>query len=338
MKTPLIVSLKSNKLSSKEALNISKYKPFGVILFARNINNFNQVISLNKSIKKISKYTLIFVDQEGGIVNRFKNFDDLKFKDNYDYYKIYQKHPSLAKQLVYLKSFITSYYLVRMGFDSNTVPVLDFPLKNTAEFIKKRTFGPDFDTAYTLNKIMIDVNKQFSLFPVIKHIPGHGVTAKDSHLSLPISKLSLKDLERHLVLFSKFKNINLAMTAHIQYNSWDPNYIATFSSTIIKKIIRKKIGFRGLLMSDDLMMKANTYDINDSAKLANEVGLDILLDCSSDWNRYIEIIKNFKKTKNYSDITAKKTFNHKPSSKLLESININHYVQLYNELLKIYGI
>ena len=244
MKTPLIISIKSTKLSAKETYNISKHKPFGVILFARNIKTINQVVSLNKSIKKISKHTLIFVDQEGGIVNRFKNFKDLKFKDNYEYYKIYLKHPSLAQQLVYLKNFITSYYLVKMGFDSNTVPVLDLPLKNTAEFIKKRTFGPDFEIAFTLNKIIIDVNHHFGLFPVIKHIPGHGVTSKDSHLSLPISKLSSKQLEQHLVLFNKFKNINLAMTAHIQYNSWDSSNIATFSSNVIKNIIRKKLALR----------------------------------------------------------------------------------------------
>ena len=338
MKTPLIISIKSTKLSAKETYNISKHKPFGVILFARNIKTINQVVSLNKSIKKISKHTLIFVDQEGGIVNRFKNFKDLKFKDNYEYYKIYLKHPSLAQQLVYLKNFITSYYLVKMGFDSNTVPVLDLPLKNTAEFIKKRTFGPDFEIAFTLNKIIIDVNHHFGLFPVIKHIPGHGVTSKDSHLSLPISKLSSKQLEQHLVLFNKFKNINLAMTAHIQYNSWDSSNIATFSSNVIKNIIRKKIGFKGLLMSDDLTMKANTYDIENTIKLANKVGLDILLDCGSDWDRYLEIIKNFKNSKNYSNLITKKTFHPKRSLKLLESININHYVQLYNELLKIYGI
>ncbi len=225
-----------------------------------------------------------------------------------------------------------------MGFDSNTVPVLDLPLKNTADFIKKRTFGPDFEIAFTLNKIIIDVNHHFGLFPVIKHIPGHGVTSKDSHLSLPISKLSSKQLEQHLVLFNKFKNINLAMTAHIQYNSWDSSNIATFSSNVIKNIIRKKIGFKGLLMSDDLMMKANTYDIENTIKLANKVGLDILLDCGSDWDRYLEIIKNFKNSKNYSNLITKKTFHPKRSLKLLESININHYVQLYNELLKIYGI
>ena len=99
-----------------------------MIIFSRNIKNFSQISKLNQSIKLLSKNTLIFIDQESGIVNRFKNFKEFNFLDNFDLYKIYLKYPSLAKHLVYLKSFITSFYLKRLYFDVNTVPVLDLSL------------------------------------------------------------------------------------------------------------------------------------------------------------------------------------------------------------------
>jgi len=151
MNFPIIISIKSISLSKQEKNFISKIKPFGVIIFARNISNIPQISKLNKSIKLLSKNTLIFIDQEGGIVNRFKKFKEFNFLDNFELYKIYLRYPSLSKQLVFLKSFITSYYLKKLNFDINTVPVLDLPIKNTILMIKKRTFGPN-ELKFSKNK------------------------------------------------------------------------------------------------------------------------------------------------------------------------------------------
>ena len=150
MNFPIIISVEGFSLSKQEKKNISKFKPFGVIIFSRNIKNFSQISKLNQSIKILSKNTLIFIDQEGGIVNRFKKFKEFDFPDNFDLYNVYLKYPSLAKQLVFLKSFITSFYLKRLYFDVNTVPVLDIPTKNTIQMIKKRTFGPNININITL--------------------------------------------------------------------------------------------------------------------------------------------------------------------------------------------
>ena len=244
----------------------------------------------------------------------------------------------MAKQLVYLKSFITSYYLKEIGIDINTIPVLDLPIHNTATIIKKRTFGPNIDTNIILNEVLLSASNLFGIIPVMKHIPGHGVTNRDSHFTLPVSKFSISELNRHLKIFKHFNHLPLAMTAHIKYLSWDKNNIATFSYKIINQIIRKNANFKGLIMSDDLMMKANEFKISEAISLSNKAGIDILLDCSSDWDRYIEIIKNFNITNKYKakiNLQLGKLNRSKFNNK---SININNYHHLYNELIKLYGI
>ena len=337
MNFPIIISIKSISLSKQEKNFISKIKPFGVIIFARNISNIPQISKLNESIKLLSKNTLIFIDQEGGIVNRFKKFKEFNFLDNFELYKIYLRYPSLSKQLVFLKSFITSYYLKKLNFDINTVPVLDLPIKNTILMIKKRTFGPNINVNIILQKILIDNLSYFGLIPIMKHIPGHGVTNKDSHLTLPITKLSKSSLQDHIKIFKYFNKIPLAMTAHIKYLSWDKNNIATFSSYIIDNIIRKKIGFKGLIISDDLEMNANIYNIKDAIKLANFSKLDVILDCSSNLDKYSEIINSFNVSNNYVNVHKSNKLQQYKKKLDFKSININHYHELYNQLLKING-
>ena len=337
MNFPIIISIKSISLSKQEKNFITKIKPFGVIVFARNIVNLSQISKLNSSIKSLNKNTLIFIDQEGGIVNRFKKFEEFNFLDNFELYNIYLKYPSLSKQLVFLKSFITSYYLKKLNFDVNTVPVLDLPTKNTIPMIKKRTFGPNININIILQKILLDNLSHFGLIPIMKHIPGHGVTNKDSHLTMPITKLSKVSLQDHIKIFKYFNKIPLAMTAHIKYLSWDKNNIATFSKYIIDKIIRQKIGFKGLLMSDDLEMNANVHDIKDAIRLSNISKLDIILDCSSNLDKYIKIINSFEISNNYLNFYKSHKLKQFKKKIYLKSININHYHQLYNQLLKING-
>ena len=335
MSFPIIVSINSSKILKFERENIKKYKPFGVILFKKNILNINQTKKLIKTIKSLHPKIYILIDQEGGIVNRFSKFKEFNFFDNFVYYQVYLKYPSLAKQLVYLKSFITSYHLNEMGFDINTIPVLDIPNSKTIQMIKKRTFGSDLDISIKLNEIFVKTSISLGITPVMKHIPGHGLTSKDSHLSLPTVSSSLKKLKNQLKLFHHFRHLPYAMTAHIRYEKWDKENMATYSKKIIQKIIRQQINFNGLIMSDDMTMKANQYDINESIVKCNHAGIDIFLDCSSDWERYFEVLKSFHVTNRY-----KKSLKIKQAKKKvdLKSINIIQYHDLYNELIKLYGI
>ena len=335
MSFPLIVSIKSDRISKFERENIRKYKPFGIILFKRNILNFNQTKKLIQTIKSLHPKIYILIDQEGGIVNRFSKLKEFNFLNNFDYYHIYLEYPSLAKQLVYLKSFITSYHLSEMGFDINTIPVLDIPNSKTIQMIKKRTFGGDLDTSIKLNEIFVKTSMSLGITPVMKHIPGHGLTSKDSHLSLPSVSSSFKTLKEQLKLFYHFRHLPYAMTAHIRYVKWDKENMATYSKKIIHNIVRQQIKFKGLIMSDDMTMKANHYDIKESISKCNHASIDIFLDCSSDWERYHEVIKTFQVTNRY-----KKSLKIRNTKRKIElkSINIIQYHDLYNELIKLYGI
>ena len=305
MTSPIIVSIKKTNLSTIEKKNISMYKPFGIILFSKNINNFEQIKNLVSSIKSLSKKTKILIDQEGGIVNRFKNFSEFQFKNNFDFYDIYLKYPSLAKQLVYLKSFITNYYLSSLGIDVNTIPVLDIPNSKTVSMIKKRTFGSNLKINTILTDILVQSSFEFDVMPVMKHFPGHGLTNKDSHFTKPVTNASKKALNHQLSLFKTFVKLPMIMTAHIQYQNWDNHNIATYSPYILKDILRKKLEYKGLVMSDDLVMRANNQSIEKSIELSNKSGLDIILDCSSDWKRYIKILENFKKTNFFNNTMNK---------------------------------
>ena len=335
MSFPLIISIKSSQISKLERENITKYKPFGVILFKRNILNLNQTKKLIISIKSLHPKIHILIDQEGGIVNRFPKLNEFNFLDNFDYYQTYLNYPSLAKQLVYLKSFITSYHLSEMGFDINTIPVLDIPNSKTIQMIKKRTFGSDLDISIKLNEIFVKTSISLGITPVMKHIPGHGLTSKDSHLSLPTVGSSLKTLNDQLKLFYHFRHLPYAMTAHIRYDKWDIENMATYSKKIIHNIIRQQIKFKGLIMSDDMTMKANQYDIKESIIKCNHAGIDVFLDCSSDWKRYFEVIKSFQVTSRYKNLLK---INRTKRKADLKSINIIQYHDLYNELIKLYGI
>ncbi len=335
MSFPLIASIKSVQISKFEKKNIKKYKPFGIILFKRNILNLNQTKKLIKTIKSLHPKIYILIDQEGGMVNRFFKLKEFNFLDNFDYYQIYLRYPSLAKQLVYLKSFITSYHLSEMGFDINTIPVLDIPNAKTISMIKKRTFGSDLDISVKLNEIFVNTSIFLGITPVMKHIPGHGLTTKDSHLSLPTVCSSLQKLQDQLKLFYHFRHLPYAMTAHIRYDKWDKENMATYSKKIIQNIIRQKIKFNGLIISDDMTMKANQYGINESIIKCNQAGVDIFLDCSSDWERYLEVIKSFQVTNRYKNSLKIKKAKRKIDPK---SINIIQYHDLYNELIKLYGI
>ena len=222
-----------------------------------------------------------------------------------------------------------------MGFDINTIPVLDIPNSKTIPMIKKRTFGGELDTSIKLNEIFVYTSISLGITPVMKHIPGHGLTSKDSHLSLPTVSSSLKILKNQLKLFHHFRHLPYAMTAHIRYDNWDKENMATYSKKIIQGIIRQQIKFNGLIMSDDMTMKANHYDIKESINKCNQAGIDIFLDCSSDWERYHQVIKSFHLTNRYKNSLkikkGKRKINHK-------SINIIQYHDLYNELIKLYGI
>jgi len=277
----IIFGISGYKLNLQEINFFKKYKPWGIILFSRNIDNLEQVRNLTSSIRNIFKDNNfpILIDQEGGKVNRFRKIINLDrysakyFGDIYNNKKIFY-----SKFNKFLK--INSSILKYCGININTVPVLDLFNKNKKSVIGNRAFSQKYNVVIKLSKHLINFYKNSGIEIVTKHIPGHGCTNIDSHYHLPKVQFSFDYLKKND--FKTFKEVNsyLAMTAHILYEKLDPDKCATQSKKIINEIIRNYIKFKGILMSDDICMKALSGGIVKNAKLSLKAGCNLLLHCS----------------------------------------------------------
>jgi len=179
-----------------------------------------------------------------------------------------------------------------IGINVNTIPVLDILRKNTNKVIGNRSFSNEKKIVKEFGKITVQQCHANKIITVIKHIPGHGCATSDSHYKTPKVNLSYKHLNSIDFFPFKFNQSKMAMTAHILYKKIDPKNVATFSKKIIKDIIRKKIGFKGLLISDDLSMKALKYDLISNAKKSLNAGCNLVLYCAGNINDNFKLIKS----------------------------------------------
>ena len=304
-KKAIIISIKGTTLTKLEKTLLSEEKPWGLILFRRNIKSILQIRKLIKDIKKFAKDTKfpILIDEEGSTVSRLNGIINHNFDANY-FGKLYKLDKKIAIILYknYLKTLCNN--LKDIGISINTIPVLDVLRNNTNNIIGKRSFSKDKDVVRDLGKIAVNECHLNGIAAVIKHIPGHGCTIIDSHQKMPKVNLNIKTLNK--IDFYPFKSTysKLAMTAHILYSKIDSKNVSTFSKRVINKIIRKKIGFKGIIMSDDISMKALKYDLITNAKKSLLAGCNLVLYCSGNIKDNFKLIKSVP----YIDqFTAKKT-------------------------------
>ncbi len=189
----------------------------------------------------------------------------------------------------YLKSLCNK--LKEIGINVNTIPVLDVLRNNTSKIIGSRSFSKKKEVVKILGKITIRELHSKKILAVMKHIPGHGCSSIDSHLSMPKVNLKEKKLNKNDFYTFKSNSAKLAMTAHILYTKIDPKNVSTFSSKIINNIIRKKIGFNGILMTDDISMKALKYDLVTNAKKSLAAGCNLVLYCAGNIQDNYKLIK-----------------------------------------------
>ena len=292
-KKAIIVSINGPTLTSKEKLLLSKEKPWGLILFKRNIKSSIQIKRLIKSIRNYvkDKRFPILIDEEGSSVSRLRDLFNHNVDANY-FGKLYKTNKRIAVNLYksYLRSL--SNELKKLGININTIPVLDVLRWNTNSVIGNRSFSENKKIVKELGKITIDECHAKKILTVIKHIPGHGCSNIDSHLSMQKVNLSVKNLNKIDFYPFKFSSAKLAMTAHIVYKKIDSKNISTFSSKIIKDIIRKKIGYKGILMSDDISMKALKHDLVTNAKKSLSAGCNLVLYCAGNIKDNFKLIKS----------------------------------------------
>ncbi|MDB9983182.1 glycoside hydrolase family 3 protein [Candidatus Pelagibacter sp.] len=288
-----ITGIKSTTLSVKEKKFIQENKPWGIILFSRNIKSLKQVKKLTDQIKKIFKdrnYPIL-IDQEGGRVNRLKNifnsdsltgefFGKLYLKDKKKFYKHYK---------IFIKQ--TSLLLKSIGANINTLPVLDLRLKGSSSIIGDRSFSNDPKIVSKIGNICINNFHLNGIGTVIKHIPGHGLAKVDSHKLTPTVNKNIKYLIKNDFSTFKKKSSFFAMTAHIIYTNIDKINTATHSKKIIR-LIRNNIEFKNIIMSDDISMKSLKGSIKVNTMKAFNAGCDLVLHCNGNMKEMSDVAIN----------------------------------------------
>ena len=295
-----ITGIKGKKLTNQEILFLRKHKPWGIILFTRNLDNINQIKKLTSDIKKIFKdenYP-IMIDQEGGRVNRLSKLISL---DNFtsEYFgNVYVKNKKEFD--ISYKFFIDkiSHLLKKLGININTLPVLDLRYKGSSNIIGDRSFSRNPEIVSKIGDLCIKYFKTNSIGTVIKHIPGHGLAKVDSHHFTPVVNKNLEYLKKNDFRSFNLKKSIFAMTGHVIFKKIDPVNTVTHSKKLIK-IIRNQIGFKNLIISDDISMKSLKLSIEDNTKRLFEAGCNLALHCNGNLKEMTIVAKNSPKVNSF---------------------------------------
>jgi beta-N-acetylhexosaminidase len=294
---PVIYGCSGLYLTDEEKYFFENSGAIGFILFKRNIRDKEQVKALVTSLKELmGSEVLILIDQEGGRVQRLKGDDWNDYPPAKKFADLYQTNKDHSKKLCYENYSQISKDLTELGINVNCVPLLDILTPKTHKVIGDRALGDNAKQVIDLAKQVCNACLDNKVYPVIKHIPGHGRGTSDSHLELPIVSASIKELEEiDFLPFAELKDQKLAMTAHILYTAIDDKLPATISRKAID-LIRHQIGFQNILMSDDISMQALKGDVASRSEAALKAGCDLILHCNGKMEEMVmidSILPNF---------------------------------------------
>lgn len=264
-------------LSSEERAFFRDVNPFGFILFARNVESPEQVKRLCGELREaVGREAPITIDQEGGRVQRMRAPHWREWLPPLEQAERAGKN---AARSFYLRFRIMADELRRAGVDSNCAPMLDLAMDETHEFLKNRCYGAHIKSISENARAAAKGMLEGGVLPVAKHIPGHGRATADSHYELPSVTAGLAELrESDFAPFRALNDMPMGMTAHIRFPAID-EAPATLSAPVMQ-VIREKIGFDGLIMTDDISMKALEGDLADLSRAALAAGCDAILHCN----------------------------------------------------------
>ena len=272
-------------LTRDERRFFSDVRPWGFILFARNIETPDQVRALVSELRGTlgRADAPILIDQEGGRVQRLGPPHWGRYPPGLAYGQLRGNDPLLKREITRLGARLMAHDLVALGINVDCVPVLDVPDPAGHEVIGDRAYGATPDEVALLGRAAAEGLIAGGVLPVIKHIPGHGRATCDSHHELPVVEADWEALDHHdFAPFKALSDMPMAMTAHVIYASIDAKRPATTSAKVLRKVIRGAIGFDGLVMSDDLSMKALDGDLRQRAEASLKAGCDVVLHCNGD--------------------------------------------------------
>src|SRR5829696_1009519 len=258
-------------------------EPWGFILFKRNIETPGQVAALTADLRaSVGRADApVLIDQEGGRVQRMRPPHWPAYPAGRAYGRLYARDPVAGRELTRLAARLIAHDLLAVGVTVDCLPVLDVPVRGAHDVIGDRAYGDDPATVAVLGRAAAEGLLAGGVLPVVKHLPGHGRAAADSHLELPTVTAPRADLEaRDFAPFRSLADMPLAMTAHVVYADIDPGKPATTSHIVMTQIIRGSIGYDGLVMSDDLSMNALSGSLSERAMAAFAAGCDVALHCN----------------------------------------------------------
>lgn len=272
-------------LARDEASFFRDARPWGFILFRRNIGDPAQVKALCHALRDTigTADAPILVDQEGGRVQRLGPPHWPKYPAGATYLRACAADRDAACDLARSAARLMAHDLAALGITVDCLPVLDVPVPGAHGIIGDRAYAEDPESVAALGRAAAEGLMEGGVLPVMKHIPGHGRAGADSHEALPVVDASLDDLRaRDFAPFRALADMPLAMTAHVVFTALDPDHPATTSRRIIERVVRGEIGFDGCLMSDDLSMKALSGSFGERTAAALGAGCDIALHCNGD--------------------------------------------------------
>jgi beta-N-acetylhexosaminidase len=287
----VIFGCSGTALTSQERTFFAAVNPFGFILFARNVETPDQVKALIRSLREtVGREAPVLIDQEGGRVARLKPPHWRAAPPAAVFAALAARDREMAREATWLNARLIGAELRALGIDVDCAPVADLPVPGAHDVIGDRAYGSDPEQVAFLARAAALGLIDAGVLPVIKHIPGHGRARADSHLELPTVETSRAELAASdFVPFRALADMPWAMTAHVLYTALDPDQPATTSPIVIGDIIRGEIGFDGVLVSDDLSMKALGGSFAERAMAALEAGCDLVLHCNGDFAEMEEI-------------------------------------------------
>jgi beta-N-acetylhexosaminidase len=258
-------------------------RPWGLILFKRNIESKAQVTDLVTEIRQILKRSNapLLVDQEGGRVQRMQPPVWPSYPPGAAFGRLFDRDPAKGLRAARLSARLIAADLSDVGIDVDCLPIVDVPIAGSDNVIGDRAYGTNPATVSAVGRAVADGLRDGGVLPILKHIPGHGRALVDSHHLLPVVDTPRDELDAiDFAPFRALADLPMAMTAHVIFSAYDPARPATTSATIVSEVIRGLIGFDGLLMGDDVSMNALDGSIAERSRATIAAGCDIVLACN----------------------------------------------------------
>lgn len=287
-----ITGVSGTELTAAEREFIRDQRPWGFILFKRNVDTPAQVAALVAELRAVARAgdAPVLIDQEGGRVQRLGPPHWPVYPPGAIFSNLYDTDSALGLTAARLSARLIAADLADLGITVDCLPLADVPVPGADAVIGNRAYGTEPGKVAAIARAVTEGLEQGGVLPVLKHVPGHGRATADTHFKLPMVDTPRDELERtDFAAFKPLADLPMAMTAHVVFSAIDPAHPATTSATMIADVIRGAIGFQGLLMSDDVSMNALLGNIAERTRAIFAAGCDLALHCNGNIEEMREV-------------------------------------------------